>query len=116
MRRCFACVMRVSAKELHQAIKKSHEAYGDSILASLNKSIDRLLTKEGLLERCRAVMKISAPKALLWQNLEDLRLRADKQVGVGLAHIVPISDDAVNKFLDEDLPEISHALGCLKDK
>jgi hypothetical protein len=54
-------MMRVSKKELHQVIEKSREAYGDSILASLNKSIDRLLTKEGLLERCMAVMKISTP-------------------------------------------------------
>jgi hypothetical protein len=109
-------MMRVSKKELHQAIEKSREAYGDSILASLNKSIDRLLIKGGLLERCMAVMKISTPKALLWQNLEDLKLRADKQAEVGLAHIEPISDDEVNEFLDKDLPEINHVLGYLKDK
>lgn len=109
-------MMRVSKKELHQAIEKSREAYGDSILASLNKSIDRLLTKEDLLGRCMAVMKISAPKALLWQNLEDLKLRADRQVGLGLAHIELISDDEVNEFLDKDLPEINHVLDYLKDK
>ena len=71
-------MMKVSKKELHQAIEKSREAYGDSILTSLNKSIDRLLTRESLLERCMAVMKISTPKALLWQNLGDLKLRAEK--------------------------------------
>jgi len=54
--------MRVSKKELYQAVEKSREAYGDSIQASLNKSIDRLLTKERFLERCIAVIKISAPK------------------------------------------------------
>jgi hypothetical protein len=63
-----------------------------------------------------AVMKISTPKALLWQNLEDLKLRADKQVGVGLAHIELISDDEVNEFLDKDLPEINQVLDYLKDK
>ena len=111
-------MMRASKKELHQAIEKSRETYGDSILTSLNKSIDGLLTREGLLERCIAVMKISTPKALLWQNLNDLRLRADKQVGVGigLTHIEPISDDEVNKFIDQDLPEINHVLDYLKDK
>ncbi|MBU3558384.1 nucleotidyl transferase AbiEii/AbiGii toxin family protein [Polynucleobacter sp. Nonnen-W13] len=109
-------MMRISKKELHQAVEKSREAYGDSILASLHKSIDRLLTKEGLLERCMAVMKIFTPKALLWQNLEDLKLRADKQVGVGLAHIELISDDKVNEFLDKDLPEINHVLDHLKGK
>jgi hypothetical protein len=109
-------MMRVSKKELHQAIEKSQEAYGDSILASLNKSIDRLLTKEDLLERCMAVMKISTPKALLWQNLEDLKLRADKRVGVELAHIELISDDKVNELLDKDLREINHVLDYLKDK
>ncbi len=109
-------MMRVSTKELHQAVEKSREAYGDSIFVSLNKSIDRILTKEGLLERCMAVMKISTPKALLWQNLEDLKLRADKQVRVGSADLKLISDEEVNQFLKEDLPEINHVLGYLKDK
>jgi hypothetical protein len=39
-----------------------------------------------------AVMKISTPKALLWQNLDNLRLRADKKgvIGGELTHIEPI--------------------------
>jgi hypothetical protein len=45
-----------------------------------------------------------------------LKLRADKRVGVELAHIELISDDKVNELLDKDLREINHVLDYLKDK
>ncbi|OYY19486.1 MAG: hypothetical protein B7Y05_00640 [Polynucleobacter sp. 24-46-87] len=66
-------MMKVHKKELHQATEKARAAYGDSVLISLKKAIDRLLTKEGLLDGCITAMRISVPRAVLWQNLENLR-------------------------------------------
>jgi hypothetical protein len=65
--------MRPNKKELHHAAEKAMAAYGDSVLIGLEKAIDQLFTKEDLLDRCISVMKISVPRAVLWQNLENLR-------------------------------------------
>lgn len=65
-------MMNIGKKEFHHAFEKAKLAYGDSVFTSLNNAVDRLLTKEGLIERCAAIMKIKMPKAVLWQNLERL--------------------------------------------
>lgn len=65
-------MMKVSQKEFQAALAKARPAYGDSVLNSLSKSIDRVLTTEGLLERCMTTMRIDTPKAILWQNIEHL--------------------------------------------
>ncbi|MEN9862401.1 MAG: hypothetical protein RLZZ601_165 [Pseudomonadota bacterium] len=111
-------MMKVNKKELHQAFEKAAVAYGDSVIASLEKAIDRLFTREGLLDSCMAAMKISVPRAVLWQNLENLRAIAltnkvgkDKEIS-----IQAISDKELNSFLEQDLPKINDVLGYLKDK
>ena len=111
-------MMKVSKKELHQAFEKARVAYGDSVIVSLEKAIDRLFTREGLLDGCMAAMKISVPRAVLWQNLENLRAIAltntvgkDKEIS-----IQAISDKELNSFLEQDLPKINDVLGYLKDK
>ena len=111
-------MMKVNKKELHQAFEKARMAYGDSVAVSLEKAIDRLFIKEGLLDSCMTAMKISVPKAVLWQNLENLRAIAltnkvgkDKEIS-----IQAISDKELNSFLEQDLPKINDVLGYLKDK
>jgi hypothetical protein len=66
-------MMKVNKNEFHQAIEKAKLAYGDSALTSLDKAINRLFTKEDFLNRCITVMKMSVPRAVLWQNLERLQ-------------------------------------------
>jgi len=111
-------MMKVNKNEFYQAAEKAITAYGNSVLASLDKAIDRLFTKEGLLDKCIAVMKISVPRAVLWQNLENLKaltftntVSKDKKVS-----IKAISDKKLNSFLEKDLPAINHVLDYLKDK
>ena len=111
-------MMKVNKKELHQAFEKARMAYGDSVAVSLEKAIDRLFIKEGLLDSCMTAMKISVPKAVLWQNLENLRaITLGDTVGRAKEiSIQAISDEELNSFLEKDLPNISHVLGYLKDK
>jgi len=111
-------MMKVNKNEFHQAVEKVVTAYGNSALASLDKAIERLFTKEGLLDKCIVVMKISVPQAVLWQNLENLKAIAltntvgkDKKVS-----IQAISDKERNSFLEKNLPKIGHVLKYLKDK
>ena len=44
----------------------------DSVLTNIDKVIDRLFTKESLLDKRIAARKISVPRAMLCQNLENL--------------------------------------------
>ena len=74
-------MMKVNKNEFHQAIEKAKLAYGDSVLTSLDKAINRLFTKEDFLNRCITVMKMSVPRAVLWQNLE--RLQALRLISTG---------------------------------
>lgn len=111
-------MMKVNKKELHEAAEKAKAAYGNSVLISLEKAIDRLFTKENWLDGCITAMKISVPRAVLWQNLENLRVTtlADKTGRDKEPSIQAISDKELNSFLEKDLPKISHVLGYLKDK
>jgi len=79
---------------------------------------DRLFTKEDLLDKCIAVMKISVPRSVLWQNLKNLKaitltntVSKDKKVS-----IQAISDKELNSFLEKALPAINLVLDFLKDK
>jgi hypothetical protein len=111
-------MMKVNKNELHQAVEKASRAYGNSVLTSLDKAIDRLMTKEDLLEWCMTVMKISAPRAVLRQNLESLAgiRRANKIGRVKKVAIRPTRDEQLDTFMEEDLPKISHVFDYLKDK
>jgi hypothetical protein len=65
-----------------------------------------------------SVMKVSTPKAVIWQNLERLMLMApdDGKPGAKKVLIRAISDQQLETFLEKDLPEIKEVLGYLKDK
>ena len=111
-------MMKVNKKEFHQAVEKAITAYGNSVLVSLDKAIDRLITKEGLLDRCITVMKISVPRAVLRQNLENLTaIRLADALGRNKkGTIKAITDKELDTFLEKDLPEIGDVLDYLKDK
>lgn len=70
-------MMRINQKEFQLAMEKARVPYGDSVLHTLFKASNRLLGAESPLDRCISVMNISVPKALLWQNIEDLRRLGD---------------------------------------
>ena len=111
-------MMKVNKSELHQAAEKAKVAYGNSVLISLEKAIDRLFTKEGLLDSCITAMKISAPRAVLWQNLEKLKAIAPDNAANEdqTLSIQAVSDKELNSFLENGLPEINPILDYLKDK
>ena len=71
-------MMQPRAKLLKQAIEKAQCAYGESVEADLTRAIGQLLGREGRLERCMAAMRISAPKAVLWQRIKALALAVAK--------------------------------------
>lgn len=71
-------MMQPRAKLLKQAIEKAQCAYGESVEADLTRAIGQLLGREGRLERCMAAMRISVPKAVLWQRIKALALAVAK--------------------------------------
>ncbi len=66
-------MMQPSLGLLRSAVAKAEQAYGESILRDLAKAVDRLHSREGLLERCMKAMAMDLPKALVWQRLRALR-------------------------------------------
>ena len=54
------------------ALQKAEVAYGASVKRDLEKSMDRVLNKEGWMDRCIDAMAINAPKALIFQRLLEL--------------------------------------------
>jgi hypothetical protein len=53
---------------MKSAIAKAEIAYGPAIKKDLEKAIDRVLNKEGWIERCMDAMVVSAPKADVFQR------------------------------------------------
>ena len=66
-------MMELPLPTLRQAVAKAKQAYGDAILADLEKAIVRLTEQNGLLDRSINAMAINVPKAVLWQNLHNLK-------------------------------------------
>jgi hypothetical protein len=65
-------MMQPTKELLQRAIAKASAAYGESIVRDLNKAIDRMLTRQGWLERCMQSLSITAPKAVLWDRIQSL--------------------------------------------
>ena len=59
--------------QLLNALSKAEGAYGESVQKDLIESLERLLGRDGWLERCRQALKIEEPKAVLWQKLIGLK-------------------------------------------
>jgi len=58
---------------LRSAVGKAEAAYGPAILRDLEKALNRLMNRQGWLERCMQAMDMRLPKALLWQRLRKLQ-------------------------------------------
>ena len=67
-------MMKPSHQLLKEAIEKAQGAYGDAIQNDLKKAITRLKTRESWLDRCMTAMSMTAPKALIWQNLKNIQI------------------------------------------
>ena len=69
-------MMNPSLPLLRDAVVKAEKPYGQSILQSLEKSINCLQDHDnGWLDRCMMVMDVNVPKATVWKQLNNL-LRA----------------------------------------
>jgi hypothetical protein len=66
-------MMNLKLPQLHEAIKKASEAYGNAISKDLEKAIDRFQNRQGWLERCMQAMAMNMPKAILWQKIRRLK-------------------------------------------
>lgn len=65
-------MMQLPEALMTQAMGKASGAYGESIARDLNKAIDRMLTRQGWLERCMQSLSISIPKAVIWSRIQGL--------------------------------------------
>lgn len=68
-------MMEISAEPLQQAMEKAKGAYGESVAVDLGKAIDRLLTRQGWMERCMQALSINIPKAVIWDKVKNLQSR-----------------------------------------
>lgn len=65
-------MMQPSKKLLLQAMSKASSAYGDSVVRDLNAAVNRVLTRQGWLERCMQALSITTPKAVIWDRIQSL--------------------------------------------
>jgi hypothetical protein len=66
-------MLSVSQKVFSQAVDKSSEAYGDSIVEDLHKAIEFVKTEPQWLDRCMKSLSMDMPKAMLWKKIRDLQ-------------------------------------------
>lgn len=71
-------MMGASRPLMKGAMEKAEIAYGAAVKKDLEKAIDRVLNKEGWLERCMEAMAVSVPKADILQRV----LKLGRQAGV----------------------------------
>lgn len=57
---------------LGRAIGKAETAYGDTIIRDLKKAVDRVRTRQDLLDQCIESLRVSEPRALVWQRIRNL--------------------------------------------
>jgi hypothetical protein len=65
-------MMQIPENLMSRAIGKASAAYGESVARDLNKAIDRMLTRQGWLERCMQSLSITIPKAVIWDRIQGL--------------------------------------------
>lgn len=64
-------MMELSPELFHAGVAKASEAYGDSILQSLNAAIEFLRDNPHRLDECQRALSMSGvPKAVLWQRIK----------------------------------------------
>lgn len=63
-----------------QALSKAEQAYGSSVRDDLYKAIERMELHPDWLERCRKMLAISFPSAVLWKHIRTLKkILADRR-------------------------------------
>ena len=67
-------MMQPSKKLLLQAVSKASSAYGDSVVRDLNAAVNRVLTRQGWLERCMQALSMTTPKTVIWGRIHSLAL------------------------------------------
>lgn len=65
-------MMQLSESIKSRAILKASAAYGDSVVRDLGKAVNRMLTRQGWLERCMQSLSITIPKAIIWNRIQRL--------------------------------------------
>jgi hypothetical protein len=66
-------MMEPARKLLEASVSKAQGAYGNDILNSLAKAIDRIENRSDWLERCMQAMAMSMPKAVMWKHIRYLK-------------------------------------------
>ncbi|MEM9302863.1 MAG: nucleotidyl transferase AbiEii/AbiGii toxin family protein [Pseudomonadota bacterium] len=69
-------MLECPAPILRSAVAKAERAYGDAIRRDLERSIDRLGSRDGWLERCVEALSFRWPVALLWERIRGLQRNA----------------------------------------
>lgn len=65
-------MMQPSKKLMSQAVSRASVAYGESVVRDLDSAINKVLTRQGWLERCMQALSITIPKAVIWDRLQRL--------------------------------------------
>lgn len=69
-------MLDLSRASLHKAIKKTSEAYGESIEKDLNKAIESIYRRKNRIDDCMNALKIlEVPKAVLWKKIRKLQIK-----------------------------------------
>jgi hypothetical protein len=79
-------MMGVNRSLIKSAMEKAEFAYGASVKRDLEKSIDRVLNKEGWVDRCIDAMNIGVPKALIFQRILALGRHAGVECKLDKPH------------------------------
>lgn len=66
-------MMQPSLPLLRKALVKAEQAYGQSICRDLERTIERVQSRHGWLERCMQAMAMDLPKVVLWARIRALR-------------------------------------------
>lgn len=76
-------MMRPETATLEAGARKAVDAYGPSVMTSLDKAVTHLRDRPHHLDDCVRALKIHAPRAVVWQRIRDLSARAAKVDGPG---------------------------------
>lgn len=69
---------------LVQALEKAEAAYGPDVRRDLGRGLDRLRTRDRWIDRCMEAMKMTLPKAVVWQHLRTLEQKFAQATHSGL--------------------------------
>lgn len=65
-------MLNLPREDFARALEKARQAYGECIVADLEKAAERLKSRTGWLDRCIRTLDVRAPKALLWERIRTV--------------------------------------------